>query len=232
MRNADEDHVRFIYPEQRAPVPLTQPKHASTTHERQDIRCKLPGSSAIARSRAISIRLSSLGKLSSCFSTRSGIGSPIRLSMCSLTESNAREAEADTRNVSQIGQTNRDMPGTKSKVGVAYQRGVDAEAAACCALERDGWTVLARRLRTEAGEIDIVAAKADVLAIVEVKARKTLADAAFALGSRQTARLLAAAEIVIAEHPDWIRDGIRFDLILVDAPGNVRRIADAFRLEN
>jgi|SRR5579863_4692197 len=114
----------------------------------------------------------------------------------------------------------------------AYQRGIDAEAAACRALTRDGWTVLAQRLRTGAGEIDIVAATADLLAIVEVKARRTLADAATALGPRQQVRLLAAAEIVLADHPEWAREGMRFDLIIVDAAGTVRRIADAFRLEN
>jgi putative endonuclease len=52
------------------------------------------------------------------------------------------------------------------------------------------------------------------------------------LGARQKARLLAAAEIALAEHPDWMREGMRFDLMVVDAAGNVRRIADAFRLEN
>jgi putative endonuclease len=114
----------------------------------------------------------------------------------------------------------------------AYQRGVDAEAAACRALERDGWRVLAQRLRTEAGEIDVVAARQDLLAIIEVKARPTLADAALALGARQRARLLAAAEIVLAEHPEWARPGMRFDLMVVDAAGTVRRIADAFRWEN
>jgi len=117
-------------------------------------------------------------------------------------------------------------------MGRAYQRGVAAETAACRELERDGWTVLARRLRTEAGEIDVVAAKPDLLVIVEVKARPTLADAALSLGSRQQARLLAAAEIALAEHPDWAREGMRFDLLLVDARGTVRRIADAFRWEN
>jgi putative endonuclease len=114
----------------------------------------------------------------------------------------------------------------------AYHRGVDAETAACAALAQDGWIVLAQRLRTAAGEIDIVAAKPDMLAIVEVKARRTLADAAMALGPRQRARLLAAAEIVLAEHPEWGRAGMRFDLMVVDAAGAVRRIADAFRLEN
>jgi putative endonuclease len=113
----------------------------------------------------------------------------------------------------------------------AYALGVGAEDAACAALERDGWTVLGRRIRTAAGEVDAVAAKHGLLAIVEVKARPTLSDAAWSLSPRQRARLLAAAEILLAEHPDWGREGVRFDVLLVDAAGAVRRIADAFRQE-
>jgi len=114
----------------------------------------------------------------------------------------------------------------------AQRRGVDAEAAASLALERDGWSILARRLRTRAGELDLVAEREGLLAFVEVKARPDLALAAGALGPRQQARLCGAAEIVLAEHPDWGRAGVRFDVILVDARGRVRRIADAFRMQD
>jgi putative endonuclease len=113
----------------------------------------------------------------------------------------------------------------------AHARGVDTEAAACAALVADGWTVRGTRLRTAAGEIDIVAEQDGLLAIVEVKARPSLADAAAALGTRQRARLFAAAEILLAEHPEWGANGVRFDVIVVDAAGAVRRIADAFRGE-
>ena len=92
--------------------------------------------------------------------------------------------------------------------------------------------MLARRFRTEAGEIDIIAAQPDLLAIIEVKARRTLTDAALALSARQRGRLIAAADIALAEHPEWAREGMRFDLMVVDSTGTVRRIADAFRLEN
>jgi putative endonuclease len=113
----------------------------------------------------------------------------------------------------------------------AHARGVDTEAAACAALVADGWTMRATRLRTASGEIDIVAEKDGLLAIVEVKARPLLSDAAAALTARQRARLFAAAEIVLAEHQDWGANGVRFDVIVVDAAGAVRRIADAFRGE-
>lgn len=120
----------------------------------------------------------------------------------------------------------------RAKRGRAAQaRGVDAEGVAAAALGRDGWTVLARRLRTEAGELDLVAERDGVLAVVEVKARPTLSDAAWALGARQRARLLAAADAALAANPDWGRAGVRFDVVLVDAAGRVRRIVDAFRAE-
>ena len=114
---------------------------------------------------------------------------------------------------------------------LAHARGIDTEAAASAALMRDGWTVHARRLRTASAEIDLIAEKDGLLAIVEVKSRPTLADAAAALTARQRARLIGAAEIILAENPTWGINGVRFDVIVVDAAGAVRRIADAFRVE-
>jgi len=122
--------------------------------------------------------------------------------------------------------------GRREGIGLRAQaQGVAAEALACRVLEADGWTIHARRARTKAGEIDVVAERDGLLAIVEVKRRLSLAEAAASVGPRQRARLLAAAEILLADHPDWGRTGVRFDVIVVDDSGQVRRIADAFRLE-
>ena len=81
------------------------------------------------------------------------------------------------------------MPARTAKPQTADQRGRAAEAAAALALERDGWTILGRRLRTPAGEIDIAAEKDGLLALVEVKARPNLATAAASLSPRQRLRL-------------------------------------------
>lgn len=108
--------------------------------------------------------------------------------------------------------------------------GLAAEESACQALMADGWHILGRRLRTKAGEVDAVAEKDGLLAFVEVKSRPTLAMAAAALGSRQQARLMKAAEILMGEHPQWGLAGARFDVVLVDGQSRVRRVADAFRL--
>jgi putative endonuclease len=112
----------------------------------------------------------------------------------------------------------------------AYATGIAAEEAACAALIADGWTILGRRLRTRAGEVDAVAEKAGILSIIEVKCRPTLALAAVALTARQQSRLVGACEIILGEHPDWGISGVRFDVLVVDPGGKVRRIADAFRL--
>jgi putative endonuclease len=125
-----------------------------------------------------------------------------------------------------MAETGRSLRGRANQAG-----GLAAEAAAARALEADGWTVLARRRRTAAGEVDMVAERAGLLAIIEVKHRPSLVEAAYALAPRQQARLLAAAEILLAEHPEWGREGVRFDLLLVDGQGRVRRIIDAFRRE-
>ena len=114
----------------------------------------------------------------------------------------------------------------------AYAAGQDAEALAAAALSAEGWQILAQRLRTEAGEIDMIAEREGLLAFIEVKARPSLAEAAFALGLRQRARLVAAAESWLAANPGHGSAGMRFDVMLVAADGTIRRIADAFRIED
>ncbi len=74
-----------------------------------------------------------------------------------------------------------------------------------------------------------MAEKDGLLAFVEVKARRSLKDAAEAVRPRQQKRLLAAAEIVLGMNPEWGVRGVRFDVIAVDWQGRVRRITDAFR---
>ena len=112
----------------------------------------------------------------------------------------------------------------------AERRGRQAERIAGWWLRLKGWKIVGRRLRTQAGEVDLVARKDAMLAFVEVKARPSLSEAAFALGARQRARLVAAAECWIAANPGHGVAGMRFDVVIVAADGTARRIADAFRL--
>jgi putative endonuclease len=114
----------------------------------------------------------------------------------------------------------------------AYVAGQGAEALAAQALTAEGWALLGQRIRTEAGEIDLIAEREGLLAFIEVKARPSLAEAAFALGPRQRARLVAAADAWLAANPGHGAAGMRFDVMLVAADGTIRRIADAFRADD
>jgi putative endonuclease len=121
-------------------------------------------------------------------------------------------------------------PARQARGQGAERAGREAEEAACLWLAEDGWEIFARRLRTAAGEIDIAAEHEGLVAIIEVKQRATLDEAAASVSARQQARLMAAAELLLARHPRRGRVGVRFDVMLVDVEGRVRRIEDAFRL--
>jgi len=103
---------------------------------------------------------------------------------------------------------------------VAFHLGISAESRAAALLIAKGFRILARRFRSPVGEIDIVARRRNLLIFVEVKARERLDDAAWSVTERQRARIIAAAEAWLADHPDPSIQDIRFDAMLV-APGRV-----------
>jgi putative endonuclease len=111
---------------------------------------------------------------------------------------------------------------------IAFRTGISAESRAAALLIAKGFRILARRWKSPVGEIDIIARRRSLLVFVEVKARETLDDAAWAVSERQRSRIIAAAEAWLARNADdRIRD-IRFDAMLV-APGRIpRHIPAAF----
>jgi putative endonuclease len=97
----------------------------------------------------------------------------------------------------------------------AERRGRIAETAAALFLRAKGYRILARRYRTSAGEIDLVARRRGHLAFVEVKARRFMADALSAIQVRQRQRIARAAEAFLAGHPEFVGDEVSFDAIFV-----------------
>ena len=84
-----------------------------------------------------------------------------------------------------------------------------------------GWRIVGRRLRTPAGEVDLVARRGGMLAFVEVKARATGADLDLAIDERRLARVAAAAEMLFYDLAEP-GDDMRIDVILL-APGRPPR---------
>jgi putative endonuclease len=99
-----------------------------------------------------------------------------------------------------------------------YWRGHWAEAFANLALWLRGYRVLARRKKTYAGEIDLIAVRGDTIVFAEVKRRASLDLARAALKPRQAQRMRNAADQWIKDSPRYRNHHRRFDAILV-VPG-------------
>jgi len=97
----------------------------------------------------------------------------------------------------------------------AQRRGRFAEWLCLWHLRLRGWRILARGWRCPSGEIDILARRGRVLAIIEVKSRNELDAAALALTPRQRRRIARAAETFLLSRPDLAPLDLRFDLMLV-----------------
>src|SRR5438067_10669963 len=102
----------------------------------------------------------------------------------------------------------------------AFRRGLSAESRAALLLVAKAYRILARRWKTPFGEIDIVARRRNVLVFVEVKARNSLDAAVEAVTDRTKQRILGAAELWLARHPEPANGEIRFDVIVV-TPGKL-----------
>src|ERR1700752_2106153 len=111
---------------------------------------------------------------------------------------------------------------------VAFQTGLSGESRAAAFLIAKGYRILARRFRTPYGEIDIVARRRNLLAFIEVKARDSLDDAAYAVTPRTQRRIIDAAQAWLMTHPEHAEFEMRFDVMLVAPKRLPRHLLAAF----
>ena len=116
----------------------------------------------------------------------------------------------------------------QARGAAARKLGRRAEVVAALWLMAKGYRILGFRLATPLGEIDLLAQRGQVLAVVEVKQRTTIEDALDAVTPTQRDRLRRAAAHLSA-HRLALRDlSVRLDLIAL-APGRApRHLADAW----
>ena len=115
----------------------------------------------------------------------------------------------------------------RARGAAARLSGRRQEIWAALLLMAKGYRILGFRLKTPEGEIDLLAQRGDVLAVVEVKSRTTLEAALEAVGPTQRARLKRAARAIATRRS--IRPNVRLDLVAL-APGAwPRHIPDAWR---
>lgn len=114
--------------------------------------------------------------------------------------------------------------------GLRQRFGRWGEQAAAQHLQAQGYTILAHNLRTEYGEIDLLASKDGLLIFVEVKARRSqrFGHPEEAVTPAKQAHLIAAAQAYMQSQPahtDW-----RIDVVSIyQSPGHSPEI---IHLEN
>lgn len=97
----------------------------------------------------------------------------------------------------------------------AFRRGLSGETLAVWFLRLKGYRIAARRWRSRSGEIDIIARKGSLIAVVEIKARPDLRQAMEAVSRAQQKRIEAAADLWLARQPDYAALSLRFDFIAI-----------------
>ena len=122
------------------------------------------------------------------------------------------------------------MTRAKSRQGRSNRRAGRLSEYVCALwLMAKGYRLLGFRLRTPQAEIDLLVVKGGVVAVVEVKRRRSLAEALEAVSFAQRRRLIAAVRALGARRPDLAGAPVRLDLIAL-APGHLpRHIRDAWR---
>jgi putative endonuclease len=110
----------------------------------------------------------------------------------------------------------------------ARREGRRAEWIVALLLMAKGYRILGMRLRTPQGEVDLAAERGGVLAIVEVKRRRSIEEALLAVTPAQRARLRRAGQALMGRGGRNKPAVVRLDLVAL-APGRwPRHIADAW----
>ncbi|MCC4592746.1 YraN family protein [Xanthomonas sacchari] len=115
------------------------------------------------------------------------------------------------------------------------RRGNAVEAAARAELERAGLRLIAANVAFRGGELDLVMQQAQSLVFVEVRYRRSTAfgGGAASVDLRKRRRLLLAAQLFLAAHPQYANWPCRFDVVEADGdPPRLTWLRDAFRAED
>lgn len=97
----------------------------------------------------------------------------------------------------------------------AERRGHWSEWTAALYLMLKGYRILAMRYRVRAGEVDIIARRGELVAFVEVKARRDLMAAVDAVTFASQTRIRAAGDHWLSRQPDGAHLSLRYDIVAV-----------------
>ncbi|MCL2439325.1 MAG: YraN family protein [Alphaproteobacteria bacterium] len=113
-----------------------------------------------------------------------------------------------------------------------YSDGLIAESKTIALLTEKGFEIIEQRYSstrgTDAGEIDLIAAKQNLIIFIEVKKRATIAAAAESITEIQKQRVRKNAEAFLARHPKYAAFDCRLDAALFNDDFAYEYIENAF----
>ena len=117
----------------------------------------------------------------------------------------------------------------------AHRFGLHAEKLAAWYLRLKGYRIVAERYRNHQGEIDLLATRGNILAVIEVKARKSFDDCVDAVPPWKQQKIARAVEGLLSGQSKIAglaalhNRNIRFDVIWVVRARMPRHMKDAWR---
>jgi putative endonuclease len=126
------------------------------------------------------------------------------------------------------------MPRSRSKPATSERRfaegaGRRGEFWAELFLRAQLYRVIARRVKTPVGEIDLIVSRGGVTVFVEVKARSFSRQEAEALAAVNRRRIERAAQMWLMRRPELAAGTLRFDVIFLAPFAWPRHIVNAFQ---
>ncbi len=125
------------------------------------------------------------------------------------------------------------MPPSPSKPGNSFRRfaetsGRRGEMWAALFLRAQLYRIVATRVKTPVGEIDLIAERFGVTVFVEVKSRSFSHQEGEALLAVNRRRIVRAAQFCLTRHPKLAPTDLRFDVIFLAPFAWPRHIVNAF----
>jgi len=99
--------------------------------------------------------------------------------------------------------------------------GARAERYVARLMKRRGFTIIARNFRSKAGEIDLIAARDELLVIMEVRYRRSdeWGRAKDTVTADKQAHIVRCTQDYLRRHPQWKRARVRFDVAGISKKG-------------
>ncbi|WPX96262.1 YraN family protein [Candidatus Bandiella euplotis] len=110
-----------------------------------------------------------------------------------------------------------------------YKNGMNAEMVVISHLIRHRYSIIKHRYKTKYGELDIIAARQNVLLFIEVKNRKIIPNYEV-ISQKQKKRCYDTALHFLANNPQFSNFTMRFDCFFIDAYGEIKHIQNSWEI--